>query len=394
MFHLATLTLGLIVVLRFVPQLPIPRTLKYGLGTALLVVSQHHLLTRLVWGNMFSPEVPRAAMIAVNWLFGAILLLAGIQLVVEIVRALASLARRRWLTVPTSLATLFGAAAMLVSGYGVAQAIRLPRVRTVEVRIAGLDPALDGLRVLHLTDIHSSRLFDRPFVEAVVAQANAERPHLILITGDLIDGTVEARRHDIAPLAELRAPLGVYVTPGNHEYYFGYQAWMDQFRRLGLRVLENGHAVIRDRSAALTIAGVTDRAAGDRGLPMPDIERAIAGAPDGVPIILMYHQPGRAAEASKARVALQLSGHTHGGMIRGFDRLIAKYNSGFVSGLYNVAGMPLHVGNGTAMWIGFAIRLGVRSEMTVFRLKHEAQKQIPSPTGHHRLRANNPSNGS
>lgn len=369
MFHLATLILGLIVALRFLPQLPFPKPMNVAIGILLLVVSQHHLLTRLVWGNMFSPEVPRTAMIAVNWLFGAILLLAGMQVLVEIVRAIASLTRRRWVEVPGWLAGKLGATALLVSGYGVAQAIRLPVVRTVEVPVAGLNPALDGIRILQLTDLHSSRLYPRAFVKAVVAQANRERPDLILVTGDLIDGTVDARRDDVAPLAGLRARLGVHVSPGNHEYYFGYRQWMTHFRELGLNTLENDHVMIRDRGAALTIAGVTDRAAADRDLPMPDIRRALAGSPRGVPVVLMYHQPGGAHEAAAAGVGLQLSGHTHGGMIRGFDRFIASYNDGFVSGLYNVDGMPLYVGNGTAMWIGFAIRLGVPSEMTVFTLR-------------------------
>lgn len=382
MFHVATLILGLIVALRFVPQLPIPSSFKVMLGGALLVVSQHHLFTRLWWGNMFSPEVPRIVMIGANWLFGAILLLAAGQMLVELVRGVVVLARRRQVAMPGWLACLLAVGALMVSGYGVAQGIRLPAVRTVEVSVAGLDPALDGLRLLQLTDLHSSRLFDRPFVEAVVAEANRARADLILVTGDLIDGTVDARRGDIAPLAGLRARLGVYVVPGNHEYYFGYRKWMDRYRALGLRTLENSHAVISDRGAAMTIAGVTDRAAAARGLPPPDIRRALAGAPRDVPVILMYHQPGHARDAAAAGVALQLSGHTHGGMIRGFDRLIASYNDGFVSGLYDVDGMPLYVGNGTAMWIGFAIRLGVPSEMTVFRLRAQAlhkSRSAPKP---------------
>lgn len=368
-FHLATLMLGLFVTLRFVPQLPVRSSFKVVLGGSLLVISQHHLFTRLWWGNMFSPEVPRSVMIGVNWLFGAILLLAATQVVVEIVRGLVALARWRRVTMPSWLAFVLAMGALTVSGYGVAQAIRLPAVRTVEVSVAGLDPALDGLRLLQLTDLHSSRLFDRQFVKAVVAEANHARADLILVTGDLIDGSVDARRDDIAPLADLRARLGVYVVPGNHEYYFGYSTWMDRYRALGLRTLENSHAVIRDRGAAMTIAGVTDRAAATRGLPPPDIRRALTGAPRDVPVVLMYHQPGRARDAAAAGVALQLSGHTHGGMIRGFDRFIASYNNGFVSGLYDVDGMRLYVGNGTAMWIGFAIRLGVPSEMTIFRLR-------------------------
>ncbi|RYY05173.1 MAG: hypothetical protein EON55_28175 [Alphaproteobacteria bacterium] len=84
----------------------------------------------------------------------------------------------------------------------------------------------------------------------------------------------------------------------------------------------------------------------------------------GAPIILLDHQPRRAAEAAQAGVDLQLSGRTHGGMVLSFDRVVARFNNGFDRGLYDIDGMSLYLSNGTAMWIGFAMRLGVPSEMT------------------------------
>jgi uncharacterized protein len=84
----------------------------------------------------------------------------------------------------------------------------------------------------------------------------------------------------------------------------------------------------------------------------------------GVPIILLDHQPRAARQAAELGVALQLSGHTHGGMIIGLDRLTARANAGFVSGRYDVDGMTLYVNNGTALWPGFALRLGRTSELT------------------------------
>jgi predicted MPP superfamily phosphohydrolase len=76
-----------------------------------------------------------------------------------------------------------------------------------------------------------------------------------------------------------------------------------------------------------------------------------------------------APRAADAGVALQLSGHTHGGMVLGLDQLVARGNNGFVSGLYEVGGMQLYVNNGTALWPGFALRLGRPSELTVFTLR-------------------------
>ena len=88
-----------------------------------------------------------------------------------------------------------------------------------------------------------------------------------------------------------------------------------------------------------------------------------------MPVILLNHQPGEARDAAALGVALQLSGHTHGGLILGIDRLAARANSGYVSGRYDVDGMTLYVNNGTALWPGFAVRLGRPSELTRITLR-------------------------
>ncbi|MET0906622.1 MAG: metallophosphoesterase, partial [Tardiphaga sp.] len=105
------------------------------------------------------------------------------------------------------------------------------------------------------------------------------------------------------------------------------------------------------------------------GLATPDLAAAIAGAPDGVPVILLDHQPSGARHAASLGVQLQLSGHTHGGLIAGLDRLAARANAGYVSGRYQVGRMTLYVNNGTGLWPGFALRLGRPSELTRITLR-------------------------
>jgi predicted MPP superfamily phosphohydrolase len=107
-------------------------------------------------------------------------------------------------------------------------------------------------------------------------------------------------------------------------------------------------------------------------MPNPDLAAALRDAPAEAPVILLDHQPRMAAETAKRGIALQLSGHTHGGMVLGLDRLVARANGGFVSGHYHVGGMQLYVNNGTALWPGFALRLGRPSELTVFTLRRRA----------------------
>ncbi|MDB5514877.1 MAG: Metallophosphoesterase, partial [Tardiphaga sp.] len=192
---------------------------------------------------------------------------------------------------------------------------------------------------------------------------------LIAITGDLIDGTLDARRADIEPLRDLRATDGVYVISGNHEYIFGYSTWMAHFATLGLLSLENRHIVLDRNGGKLVLAGITDRASRRTGRPVRDLAAVLESAPKGAPVILLDHQPSDARHAAALGVALQLSGHTHGGLILGLDRLAARANAGYVSGRYDVDGMTLYVNNGTALWPGFALRLGRPSELTRITLR-------------------------
>ena len=248
-------------------------------------------------------------------------------------------------------------------------AVRVPPLKDLTVRVRGLPPQFDGYRLLHLTDLHISRLFPAAWTRRLVDRCNALGVDLVVVTGDFIDGTLAARRADVAPLRDLRAPDGVYAIPGNHEYFFGYREWMDHLAGLGMHMLLNRHAVLAREQGRVTLVGVTDVSAERTGDPGPDLAAALAGAPTGSPVLLLDHQPRRARQAAARGVSLQLSGHTHGGMIRGLDRLVARGNDGFVSGRYDIDGMTLYVNNGTALWPGFALRLGRPSELTRITLR-------------------------
>lgn len=373
-FQLAYLSLALFVVLRFLLPLPWSGWTKLLLAVLILSISLHHTWTRLLWGSMFSPEIPRPAVMAVNWVFTATLLLACCQLVIDFVGGIVAILRRRRIAIPVMLRYVVGSLAVLLAAYGVVQAARVPPVKTIEISVIGLPAQFDGYRIAHLTDLHISRLFEAPWVSKVVDATNEQKPDLVLITGDLSDGTLERRRLDVEPLRALSAPDGVYLSPGNHEYYFGYAGWSARIEELGISVLANSHRVLERNGGQLVIAGMTDvGAAATNGFPGPDLGQARRGAPADAPVILLDHQPRNATKAAEAGVALQLSGHTHGGLVIGWDRLIARANGGFVSGLYDVGAMKLYVSNGTGLWPGFAIRLGRDSELTVITLRSTEQ---------------------
>ncbi|MEB2847827.1 metallophosphoesterase [Rhizobiales bacterium RZME27] len=374
MFHIIFGIPWLVVVLRFIQPLPWLWSAKTAAAIILLLASQYHLFSRLSSGSVFSPEFPRPLIIAFNVLFGTIVLLAVFQIALDLVSLVMTPFNGQFPLAPAPIRYIIGGVAFCLSAYGVSQAIRVPPLKDIEISIAGLPPEFDGYRLVQLTDLHISRLFPAQWTREVVAKTNALNADLIVITGDFIDGSVENRREDVAPLAGLRARDGVFAIPGNHEYFFAYDQWMRHLGTMNMTMLLNTHVVLTRGDARMVIAGVTDVSAAEHGSPAPDLDKAIQGAPSDPPVILLDHQPMMAGKAAESGVALQLSGHTHGGMVLGLDRLVARANNGFVSGRYEIGGMTLYVNNGTALWPGFAIRLGVPAELTRITLKAKASR--------------------
>jgi len=369
MFHVMFSLPCLYAIVRFIWPMPWTLAARIAVAVLFLLASQYPLYSRFSSGSVFSPEFPRVIVMLFNWGFGAILLIAVLQIIVDLGTLLAMLVRRQWLTIPAGLRYGLGTAAVVLSAIGVSQAVRVPPVKDIEVAIKNLPPQFEGYEILQLTDLHISRLFDEPWTRAVVKDSNALGVDLIVVTGDLIDGSISNRTLDIEALRDLHAPDGVYVIPGNHEYFFDNEAWMQHFVSLGMKPLANSHTLIERDGARFVLAGVTDVTAPKTGFPAPDLKQALKGAPKEAPIILLDHQPRNAEFSASQGVALQLSGHTHGGMILLLDRVIALANEGFVSGFYNVDGMQLYVNNGTALWPGFALRLGRPSELTRITLR-------------------------
>ena len=368
MFHLIFSIPSWYVIIRFLLPLAMPLALKILLSALVLLASQYLLISRFTAGGIFSPEMPRALIILCNWAFGAVLFLALLQMLIDAV-ALISLLIRHPLEITPVVRYLAALLAMVLATVGVQQAIRVPPVKDITIRIDNLPREFEGYQLLQLTDLHITKLFNAAWTAKMVNKALALDVDLIVITGDVIDGTVQNRRKDVAPLAHLHAPDGVFAVTGNHEYFFEQQRWTEHLASLGLPTLHNSHIIIKRGKAELVVAGLPDVSASRREAAGPDLAMALQGAPKNAPVILLDHQPRNARKNALQGVDLQLSGHTHGGLIAGFDRLFAKPNGGFVSGLYPVDSMQLYVNNGTALWPGMAIRLGRPSELTRITLR-------------------------
>lgn len=357
----------LLVALRFVRHLPLRTGGRVTVALMLLPLAGYYLLAAWWYGNFSALEWPRPALVAIGWAFGSFLLLAMLLLARDALAGLLFLpfpgpARR--LLHSRRVSMVLGALALALGAYGTWEGLRVPDVRRVEIVVPGLPAAFEGYRIALLSDLHATRLLPQEWQRAVVEKTNGLGAELIVISGDLEDGSPAQRAGDVAPFADLRAIDGVFAVPGNHEYYVDYPGWMTALRALGLPVLENRHAVIARGADRLVLAGLTDPQARAFGQAPPDLGAALAGAPAGVPVVLLTHRPGAAPQHARAGVRLQLAGHTHGGQILGPNLLTKWANNGFLAGVYQVDGMPLYVSRGAGLWHGLVLRLGAPSEIT------------------------------
>lgn len=260
---------------------------------------------------------------------------------------------------------------------GAYNGLKPPTVHERDIALSSLPPELDGLRVAVLADLHASPVKGAWRTRRIVDAVLAAKPDLIVLPGDMVDGSVAGNAANVAALAGLRAPHGVWVAPGNHEYYSNYGAWMAHFRQMGLGVLENETARLAIHGRTLAVSGVGDPAFHRNpefvqgGGIAPDIPGVVRQAQGSDFHLLLAHQPKLAREAAATgAVDLQVSGHTHGGHIVGMDRwLVAPFNDGFVRGDYRVQGMTLFVSAGVGQWDGFNARLGVPSSIDVLVLR-------------------------
>jgi predicted MPP superfamily phosphohydrolase len=246
-------------------------------------------------------------------------------------------------------------------------------VKRLKIALGKLDPAMAGLRIVQISDVHVGPTIGRAFVEDIVRRVNELEPDVVAITGDLIDGTVEQLGELVAPLGQLRAKHGVFFTTGNHEYYWPtVEGWLAHLGTLGIRVLRNERVRIGGERG-FDLAGIDDASAKSYGHGHgADLDKALAGRDPNRAVVLLAHHPKQVADAQRLEVDLQLSGHIHGGQFFPFSVLVWLAEPYF-AGLYTLDKTQLYVSRGTGYW-GPPMRLGSPAEITVLELNS------PSPS--------------
>ncbi len=274
-------------------------------------------------------------------------------------------ARERVLRLGTPLVVI---ATAVITAYGTYEADRVAITETT-VASADVPEAADGLRVALITDLHVGPIRGADFTQRVVDLVEDSDVDLVVLGGDLADGTVRHVGDTLAPLADLTAPT--YAVTGNHEYLSGEpEAWVEEWERLGITALRNASERL---PGGIVMAGVEDASgASDRyegGLP-PDFEAALEGAGPDDFVLLAAHQPAEAAEVPDDlvdSVDLVVSGHTHGGQLWPFGYAVLA-EQGTIAGLDEIDDIRVLTSRGAGAW-GPPLRVLAPPEVPVITLQ-------------------------
>jgi predicted MPP superfamily phosphohydrolase len=261
---------------------------------------------------------------------------------------------------------IFGLA---LSAYGTLVRRRWYRVVEREVRLPGLDPRLDGMRIAHLSDLHVGTLTPRSWGMSWSAAANRRAPDIAVVTGDMVTSGTDFHQDVTDVVGALQAKHGVFVSMGNHDYFGEGEPLISLLRSRGVRVLRNEGTLIERDGAKIWLAAIDDT-----WTRRDDLARALGGRPADATTVLLAHDPQRFDQAADAGAHLVLSGHTHGGQVAMpfFYRAVnmARFGYRYTVGFYRRgrAVLYVHPGLGTT---GPPMRLGVAPEVTILVLRRE-----------------------
>jgi predicted MPP superfamily phosphohydrolase len=287
-----------------------------------------------------------------QWLSWLQRLRAGSQAAANAEQASPHEALSRRVFVARALASASSLAAVSTAGFGIHAGLGEITTPEVPVRLARLPRALDGFRIAQISDVHIGPMLGERFLRAVIETTLRLKPDLIVITGDLVDGSVAVLGHEIGLLSKLRARHGTYFVTGNHEYYSGCDPWVVFLEQLGIPVLMNERVAIGDSGpggASFDLLGVPDHHATRYPAIAPNMQLAAKGRDPERELVVLAHQPVQIAQAIEVGAGLQLSGHTHGGQIQPFGALVMLAQP-YLAGLHRRADTQIYVSRGTGFW--------------------------------------------
>jgi uncharacterized protein len=233
-----------------------------------------------------------------------------------------------------------GAAPFLGAVYGYAAERLKYQVHREEIPISNLNPSLDGLSIVQISDIHLSGYMPRAQVRRAVEMSNELGAHLAVVTGDFITGASDPLPDCIDEIRRLRAPLGIWGCNGNHEIYARVEDLAQSlFAQAGMKLLRSENAQLTFNGAQFNLIGVDYQrertSEGHKKQTLTDVEQLVRR---DIPNILLSHNPNSFPRAAELGIELSLAGHTHGGQIQVeiLDHRLspARFITDYIAGLY------------------------------------------------------------
>jgi uncharacterized protein len=235
-----------------------------------------------------------------------------------------------------------------------------PKLNSVEVKIKNF---IGEVNIMQLSDVHVGKTIGRDDILDMVKRVNAQKPDIVVLTGDIIDDDIELLIDDLEPFAHLEAPA--YYILGNHEYFHGADKAIAHMKSLGMHVLLNDSVTIDNR---YNLVGLKDLMGSRIRVHEIDVVKAYEKVNRSLPTIVLAHQPKTTRYMGHFPYDLMLSGHTHGGQIFPLS-LLVKLDQPYVAGLYqHTPRQQLFVSRGSGYW-GPPIRFLAPAEITKLTIK-------------------------
>jgi len=369
-WSLSLLAIILVLVLPFINVDTWPKTFR----TYLFAVLIGFFLCKLLASAFFLiDDLRRGVMWLAGWVFSS----AGAQYATN--NGISRSAFLSWLGVGVGT-TLFGTFL-----YGFANKYNY-HLKRVQLAFNNLPAAFKGLKIVHISDVHSGSFTNREEVEKGIQKIMEQKPDLILFTGDLVNDRASEMDEYLEVFGRLKAPMGVYSTLGNHDYG-DYVQWdtpaaknenLERVKlvhaKMGWRLLMNEHVPLEKNGEAIALLGIENWSALRRFPKHGRLDVAYKGA-DQYPFkILMSHDPTHwdaQVRPEFGDIDLTLSGHTHG-MQFGLENPYFKWSPvqwiyKQWAGLYEEGKQKLYVNRGFG-FIGYPGRVGIMPEITVITL--------------------------
>jgi len=291
-------------------------------------------------------------------------------------------ARRDFLALPGKLAFTAAAATGAYAFFAEPRRITISRIR---VPVRDLPPALAGLRIAHLTDLHLGPWTTREFIDRVVDVTNLLSPDVVALTGDYISDSPTYIAPVVEALARLKANVGVVGVLGNHDWKEGGVAVRDAFRAAGIPLVDNSRLFVTPRGALVAAAkdGLCLAGVGDLWTDRQLYDQALGNLPGHMPRILLSHNPDVAEEPdflnANFRTDLILAGHTHGGQIRlpgiGAPITMSRHGQKYVRGLVQSPRCPIYISRGIGT-TSLPLRFHCPPEVAVIELAPAARSTV------------------